>query len=216
MTTQALIPALAVAALTATIAIARTQPVSEPSASILRQVDGAKVYDLAVEDAHATTHITPDDAGAQPPIISRGILIDVAGTKRGGVLPASYQITPADLQLALSRQGTALHPGDAVFVRTAKMRQFGDAHAYLADSPGLSVASAKWLVEKHGAILVGGDNLERAGLATHSFLRAAGVPRLEVVNLEDLARDRVYELAFIGTGARGAPLRPLALPLRIP
>jgi kynurenine formamidase len=42
---------------------------------------------------------------------------------------------------------------------------------------------------------------------------------LEVVNLERIARDKVYEFAFIGgslkfRGASAAPMRPLAIPIR--
>jgi kynurenine formamidase len=42
---------------------------------------------------------------------------------------------------------------------------------------------------------------------------------LELVNLEELARDRVYEFAFIGAslklrGADAAPMRPIAIGLR--
>ena len=45
------------------------------------------------------------------------------------------------------------------------------------------------------------------------------MPIIEVVYLEELARDRVYEFAFIAAplklrGASAAPFRPLALPLR--
>jgi kynurenine formamidase len=45
------------------------------------------------------------------------------------------------------------------------------------------------------------------------------VPILELVNLESLAEDRVYEFAFIGgslklRGADAAPIRPIALPVR--
>ena len=53
-----------------------------------------------------------------------------------------------------------------------------------------------------------------------SFLLAQhGVPILELVNLESLAEDRVYEFAFIGgslklRGADAAPIRPIALPVR--
>jgi kynurenine formamidase len=41
---------------------------------------------------------------------------------------------------------------------------------------------------------------------------------IELLNLEELARDRVYEVCFIGApirlrGATGSPLRPLAMPL---
>lgn len=164
-----------------------------------------------------------------PPIISRGVLIDVAAAKGVKVLPPSYQITPADLQAALAKQGTRLQRGDTVLVRTGKMTLFHDTPKYLADPPGLSLAGAKWLVEKHGAMVIGGDNLSLEGfpvvekdnwIPVHSYLLAEkGVPIMEVVNLEEVSRDRVYEFAFIGAalklrGASGSPMRPIALPLR--
>jgi kynurenine formamidase len=164
-----------------------------------------------------------------PPIISRGVLIDVAAAKGMTVLPPSYQITPADLEAALKRQHTRLERGDSVFVRTGKMTVFARADEYLANPPGLSLAGAKWLVEKHGAMVIGGDNLSLEGfpvtepdnwIPVHSYLLAEkGVPIMEVVNLEELSRDRVYEFAFVGAslklrGASGAPMRPLAFPLR--
>ncbi len=42
---------------------------------------------------------------------------------------------------------------------------------------------------------------------------------LEILWLEDLAKDQVYEFAFIAApiklrGATGSPIRPLALPIR--
>ena len=45
------------------------------------------------------------------------------------------------------------------------------------------------------------------------------MPIIEVVDLEELARERVFEFAFIAAslkfrGASAAPFRPIALPLR--
>lgn len=54
----------------------------------------------------------------------------------------------------------------------------------------------------------------------HTYLLAEkGRVFLEVVNLEGIARDKVYEFAFIGSslkfrGASAAPMRPLAIPIR--
>ena len=51
------------------------------------------------------------------PIITRGILIDVAGYKGVATLPAAYEVTLADLRGALLRQGmteSTVKPGDAV------------------------------------------------------------------------------------------------------
>ena len=77
--------------------------------------------------------------------------------------------------------------------------------------------------------MVGADNhsLEQAPSAdpenwqvVHTYLLAeAGVPILEIANLEELAEDKVFEFAFFGAcvrlrGATGAPMRPIAMPLR--
>jgi kynurenine formamidase len=54
----------------------------------------------------------------------------------------------------------------------------------------------------------------------HTYLFAeAGVPIMEVVSLEELASEKVYDFAFIGAclrirGATGSPMRPIAMPLR--
>ncbi len=54
--------------------------------------------------------------------------------------------------------------------------------------------------------------------ASH-LLAEQGAPILELVNLEALSADAVYEFAFIGgslklRGADAAPIRPIAIPLR--
>jgi len=48
---------------------------------------------------------------------------------------------------------------------------------------------------------------------------AGTMPILEIANLEELAQDKVFEFAFFGAcirlrGATGAPMRPVAMPLR--
>ncbi len=54
----------------------------------------------------------------------------------------------------------------------------------------------------------------------HTYLLAeAGIPILEVADLEALAGEELYEFAYIGAclrfrGATAAPIRPLTLPLR--
>ncbi len=164
-----------------------------------------------------------------PPIIARGVLIDVAAAKGLEQLADSYRVTRADLQQALARQKVALEKGDVVLIRTGRMRDYDNAQRYMANPPGLSLDAAKFLVEEGGAMVVGADNLsfetfpsEVQGnyLPLHTYLLAMqGAPILELVNLEGLARDQVYQFAFIGAslklrGADAAPIRPMALPIR--
>ena len=78
-------------------------------------------------------------------------------------------------------------------------------------------------------MLIGADNigLERhpsgdpeSWQPVHTYLLAeAGIPIMELVDLEELAGLGVYEFAFVGAclkirGATGSPIRPIALPLR--
>ncbi|MDC8756423.1 cyclase family protein [Janthinobacterium fluminis] len=163
-----------------------------------------------------------------PPIVARGVLIDIAAAKGLAQLPDNYRVTRQDLRQALERQQTSLREGDVVLIRTGRMRDYDNAQVYMANPPGLSLDAAKFLVEDGGAMVVGADNLsfetfpsEVSGnyLPVHTYLLAQkGAPILELVNLEALSRDRVYQFAFIGAslkfrGGDAAPIRPIALPI---
>ncbi len=170
-------------------------------------------------------------AGAEniPPIIARGVLIDVAAAKGLIMLPDGYRVTRDDLKKALEKQNTELSEGDVVLIRTGRMQHYADADAYMANSPGMGLEAARFLVEESGAMIVGADNLsfeafpselETDYVPVHTYLLAEhGTPILELVYLEDLSRDQVFEFAFIGgslklRGADAAPIRPIAIPLR--
>jgi kynurenine formamidase len=164
-----------------------------------------------------------------PPIVARGVLIDVAAARGAPMLPSGYRVRRQDLVDTLARQGTRLQPGDVVLIRTGRMQLYRDAKAYMDAPPGLSLDAARYLIEEGGAMVVGADNLsfetfptETPGnyIPVHTYLLAQqGAYILELVDLEALSRDRVYEFAFVGTplklrGGDAAPLRPIALPLR--
>ena len=167
-------------------------------------------------------------AGAEniPPIVARGVLIDVAAEKGVGMLPDGYRITRDDLKRALEKQQVSLREGDVVLIRTGRMQRYEDAAEYMNNPPGLGFAAARFLVEDGGAMIVGADNLsleafpselEDDYVPVHTYLLAEqGTPILELVYLEDLSRDRIYEFAFVGgslkfRGADAAPIRPIAL-----
>ncbi|HYT88330.1 MAG TPA: cyclase family protein [Gemmataceae bacterium] len=173
------------------------------------------------------------DATTIPPIITRGVLLDVAAMRKVDALPSHYRITVADLQACLQRQKTTLRPGDTVMIRTGVLRYWGkngSDHDKIRqhDSAGIDLAAAKWLVEQKGAILIGSDTsgLEHAPapkepqtfIPVHRYLLVQqGVHIGEFHYLEDLARDGVSEFCYVcmtnkirGTTA-GFTLRPIAL-----
>jgi kynurenine formamidase len=167
-------------------------------------------------------------ADKHPPIIARGIMLDVAALLGIEVLPPSYGIGEADLRGCLRQQGTELRSGDVVLIRTGRMRLWPNRATYLQNPPGLTREGAEYLA-KAGAIMIGADNhcLEQAPSGdpenwqvVHTYLLAeAGVPILEIAFLEELAEDRVFEFVFMGAcirlrGATGAPMRPIAMRIR--
>lgn len=185
---------------------------------------------VSAEDALGVRGWTKSGADKYPPIVARGVLIDVAKSKNVAHLPASYAITVADLQEALKKQGATLRPGDVVLTRTGLMTLWPDQAKYrLEDQAGLSLEAAQWLVEGQKAMLLGADNFgvesfpskDPANFApVHTYLLTEqGVSLLEVLWLEDLAKDQVYEFLFIASplklrGGTASPIRPLAIPIR--
>ncbi|AID28145.1 cyclase [Mesorhizobium sp. SEMIA 3007] len=162
-----------------------------------------------------------------PPIFARGILLDVAALHGVDTLPPSHPIGRADIEGCLKKQGLSIKPGDVVLLRTGQMLLWPDK-AFASNTPGLNREGAEYLA-KHGVIMIGADNLtlEQTPSAhpenffpVHTYLLAeAGVPILEMAQLEELAAEKVYEFAFFGAciklrGATGTPMRPVAMPLR--
>ena len=163
-----------------------------------------------------------------PPIIARGVLLDVADAK--GPLPKNYRITSQDLQLTLEKQGVELKPGDVVLIRTGQAEFYEDAPQYLDNYPGIGLDAVKWLVEEKGIMLLGADNLsfeafpperEDNWVPVHTYLLAEkGVMFIEQLYLEKLSKDAVYEFAFIAAslklrGASASPMQPIAIPMNM-
>jgi len=180
------------------------------------------------------------DATTIPPIVARGVLLDIAGLRGVDALPAHYQITVADLRQALARQKTELRPGDVVFIRTGTLRHWGENgsdHARLAahDSAGITLETARWLVEENGAMMLGSDTsgLEygpteadaktyrekyRSFNPVHQYLLVEqGIHIGEFHFLEELAAESVWEFCYVAStnkikgSVAGFTLRPLAL-----
>lgn len=164
-----------------------------------------------------------------PPIIARGILIDIAAYKGKLVLDENYRVSSHDLKAALKRQEVELKKGDVVLIRTGQAHYYDDADHYLHNYPGINLDAVKWLIEEKEVMLLGADNLsfeafppETADnwVPVHTYLLAEkGVMFIEQMFLEDLSKDKVYEFAFIAAslklrGASGSPLRPLAFPVK--
>jgi kynurenine formamidase len=161
-----------------------------------------------------------------PPLLGRGVLLDVAGWAGRDRLPPLYSVSGDELAACAAAQGVAVEPGDVLLVRTGYAPLWRDEKAYL-DAAGVAKSGTLWAADR-GVAAVGADNMawdvpcERdpdtgATLFAHAYLLPKkGVYIIENLNLEELARDRRHAFAFVGIplklqGATGSPLRPLAL-----
>jgi kynurenine formamidase len=157
-----------------------------------------------------------------PPILTRAILLDVAGYKNVAVLPDAYAITVDDIKGTIARQGTEITAGTAVLVRTGFYQHLRDGNlAYRDAIAGLSLEAAQYLFSQ-GMMLVGADNMTVEALppmdhSVHRFLFVHhGVTHLENLYLEGLAQQQIYTFLLIVTplrlvGATGSWVHPIAI-----
>jgi kynurenine formamidase len=96
------------------------------------------------------------------PVVSRGVLLDVARALGCDVLEPGYPIMPGDLDAAVGLAGMELEPGDIVLVRTGQMVHLApgrrDLVAYTFPSPGLTIETAGWF-HQHDVAAVATDTL---------------------------------------------------------
>ncbi len=159
-------------------------------------------------------------------LMTRGVLIDVAGLKGVDMLPDNYEITVQDLQQALARQNLQLRPGDAVLINTGWGKIYGKENGrYVKTCPGIGVAAAEWIA-KQDPMLVGADNWPvevapnpdpKLSLLVHQVLLVVnGIHLLENLKLDELAAKRVHEFAFVmqplkAAGFTGSTVAPVAI-----
>lgn len=166
------------------------------------------------------------DATEIPPLIARGVLIDVAGARGVGALDAHEAIGARELSEVLARQGGELRRGDVVLVRTGYLSGWPDREFIAAhEQAGIDRDAALWLAEQ-GVIAAGADTealevlpstVEGNPHPVHlALLNERGIFIIEMVDCEELARDGVYEFCFVCLplsirGATGSMVRPVAL-----
>jgi kynurenine formamidase len=150
-----------------------------------------------------------------PQIVTRGLLVDVAGHDLG---PGDV-ITPAHLG------DLAPEPGDAVLFHTGWGRHWHDPDTFLSGEPGPGGELALWLCER-GVALTGCDTWSYGPVPPEDPARPFEVPQtlnvkhgvfvVECLDTAALAADGVREFALILThpklrGASGAWTAPIAL-----
>lgn len=177
------------------------------------------------EDCCTNYGPTRCDIAKIPPMVMRAVLLDLAGCKGLDHLPANYIITPEDIEECAKWEGVELRKGDAVMLRTGEVWPAADK----VGSTGVGLAAARYLVEGCGAFVVADDCASIDGFNVdgpswpnnpspvhHYLLIQQGVHIIELLQLDEMAKDKVYEGCFICTTpkiryATGMYVRPIVI-----
>jgi kynurenine formamidase len=183
------------------------------------------------------------DAASVLHMVGRGVLLDVAAYKGADPLPSDYWITVEDLQNTAKAQNVEIRKGDILLVRTGWRKTWGEpdssgrldaAHTkWHQPQPGIGPDCLGYLNEME-IVAIGADNAavewgfptkpnyQRKAFGFHGlplhvdFLWNRGAYIMEIMNLDELAKDRVYEFLFVLgplllKGGVGVPINPIAI-----
>jgi kynurenine formamidase len=147
-----------------------------------------------------------------PPVIGRGVLVDIAASKGVERLEPGYAITVADVEAALAQQKTSIRAGDVVLFHTGWGGLWGvDNARFLSGEPGPGLVLVRWLYDRQVAAIgtdswsigpVPGEDPERPFLVPQTMYVEMGLFGFENLATEELARRSVYEFLFVNTHAR--------------
>lgn len=155
------------------------------------------------------------------PILGRGVLLDFAGFEGAPQIPPDYAITPERVAACLAWAHLDLRPDDVVLFRTGWDLLWRTPGAFVSSHlPGPNEDTAR-LLSKTKVQATGSDTIAYELYPHHleghaELLVHSGIPIIECLNLQELARRHLYEFQFVALplalqGATGSPINPLAI-----
>lgn len=154
------------------------------------------------------------------PIITRGILIDLAGYKGTEILQEGYEITLADVRNALAKEGlkeSDIEPGDALLFNLGWWRHWPNPKSTQGSPAYVSPEVIEWIIARKPSMIGSDANLDGGDFKVHGEVTMKnGIFNLEFMNFGTLQTVKSYQFLFIFTplrlkGATGSPGRPLAI-----
>ena len=187
-------------------------------------VNAGRVFgDVTEADARDSRGWSAHGAETIPPIVGRGVLIDLVSLT-GEPLADSHAITTEELEAGLSAANVELTAGDIVLVRTGKIAELRtNRERFLERQPGISVDAAVWLAGQGMAAFgsdTGGTEPQPVTDWTRTvhveLLTRRGIHLFEWLDLEQLSAYGRADFLFVAAsikvrGATGGWVRPLAI-----
>lgn len=143
-----------------------------------------------------------------PPIVARGVVLDMAAHFGVSHLEAGQAFTAEDVQAVAEKQGTPVREGDVVIFHTgwtdAKLESAPEE--WVAAEPGMAEDVAQYLASENvvavgadtwGVDVVPPEDPDRPFQGHVILLKENGIFILEVMNTGPLVRDGVFEFLFV-------------------
>lgn len=142
-----------------------------------------------------------------PPIVTRGIVLDMTAHYGKAIVPGGTEFSVADIEAVLKKQGIKIKKGDVVLFNTGWLELIGkDNKQFLEVEPGIGMEAAKWLADQ-GIVAFGGDTWasevypnpqSKEEFPINQFMLAKrGIYNLELIDSRALVKDKVWEFLFV-------------------
>lgn len=142
-----------------------------------------------------------------PPLVTRGVVLDMTAHYGKSIVPGGTEFTVADIKAVLEKQGVSLRKGDVVLFNTGWLELIGkDNKQFLAVEPGIGMEAAQWLADQ-GIVAFGGDTWASEVYPNPSgneefpvnqfMLAKRGIYNLELIDSRALVRDKAWEFLFV-------------------
>ena len=177
-------------------------------------------------DFMRTTGVTKLGVEGIPPMVTRGVLVDMARARGKPMLDEGEVIAADDLRAAMRDQGVEVRQGDVFLIHTGWVDLLErDPARFGRGEPGIDNGAAEFLAGL-GVVAVGADtwgleavpfkNPNRVWEGHQTLLAKNGVHILEVMDTRALARDQAREFLFVLgqpllKGAVQAIINPVAI-----
>ena len=178
------------------------------------------------KDFTKVTGLTTFSISDIPPIVTRGVLLDIARLKGKKILDEGTAINRAEIEAAAKAQDIDLRKGDVVLFHTGWQNVAEeDGARFMKGEPGVGIEGARYLAEI-GVIAVGADTFgvevipfETEGqiFPVHQeLITKKGIYLLENMDTRALAEDDGWEFLFVlgqprFVGAAQAIINPVAI-----
>ncbi|MFP6584454.1 MAG: cyclase family protein [Candidatus Hydrogenedentota bacterium] len=167
-----------------------------------RYYNGTHISEFWVADG-----LTKFGIDTLPPIVTRGVLLDIAAYRGEKMMKAGTAINRKDIEGAMNAQKIEIGKGDVVILNTGwQALATSDPEKFLSGQPGLGVEGAKFLASKDvvaigadqwGLEVIPGEDSELLFPVHQELLAKNGIYILENMKTDELVADKAWEFLFV-------------------